>query len=260
MQKHGAAAKLFISIILAGFIGGQETAHAGTPIVLYQASDSTNNLVPDGSDGTANRPAGEMIGNTIVLGSTNAILTGATIKVGTTNTSNAPQNVTLNIYLNDGPTDAGGSGIQQPGTLIDSVTDSGVSLSSGVVPLNFSFPSLSAPQSFTFIISFSPGSGSSSYVGAMSDNSGPQTGSAANTLWYGNGTAGDWMTNSNWAISDGASKNYLDATFVEAIPEPRNDFGNAAAGLCALLAMQRVRRRIGRRRRCSFPSPLAGGR
>jgi hypothetical protein len=166
-----------------------------------------------------------MIGNTItIVGGSDTYLTGATVKIGTSDAGIAPQDVTLSLYMNNGAPDPGGSGLLQPGTLIGSETDTGISLSSGIVPVSFSFPSLLVPGTFTFVLSFSPGSTGSEYLGAMSDNSSPQIGSAVNTLWFGTGAPGVWTTNSTWAIADGATVNYLDATFVDddlaPVPEP----------------------------------------
>jgi hypothetical protein len=193
-------------------------------VTVYQASDSTNNLVPDAAGSMPNRPTGEMIGNTITLSETHCYLSAATVKVATNNESVAPQNVTLSLYQNDGTTDPGGSGLLQPGTLIGSATATQVSLSAGIVPVSFSFPSLLVPDTFTFVLSFTPSSTSPSFVGVMSDNSAPQIGGAFNTLWYGTGTSGSWTTNNTWAIADGAITNYLDATFLAndlaTVPEP----------------------------------------
>jgi len=209
-----------LSVVFALFICCTVTKTFGT-VVLYQASDSTNNFAPDGPDPTPNRPSGEMIGNTVaVLGPCS--ISGATVKVGTTDTGNVPQQVTMNLYLNDGPADPDGSGLLQPGTLIASATDTLVSLGTGIVPATFSFPSIVVSGTFTFVLSFSPGSSGSAYIGVMTDNSAPQAGSAQNTLWYGSGAAGGWATNNTWAIADGGVTNYLDATFVSAVPEPRS--------------------------------------
>src|SRR5450432_2876527 len=216
-------------------------------LTVYQDADSTNNFVPDADDGTPNRPAGEIIGNTITLAETHCSLTGATIKIATTDTATTPQDVTLSLYLNDGASDPGGSVLLQPGTLITSVTVSQVSLSSGVLTVDFSFPSLLVPDTFTFVLSFSPGgASSSSFVGAMSANSAPQIGSGFNTLWYGNGAIGNWTTNSSWALADGAAVNFLDATFLiadpTAVPEPPATFFLAMSGAIIWLKYKRFRR------------------
>ena len=50
----------------------------------------------------------------------------------------------------------------------------------------------------------------------------PLTGSALNTIWYGDGTAGNWTANDTWAINDGGATNYFDMRFFaqQSVPEP----------------------------------------
>ena len=50
----------------------------------------------------------------------------------------------------------------------------------------------------------------------------PLTGSALNTIWYGDGTPGNWQANDSWAINDGGTTNYFDMRFdaLQSVPEP----------------------------------------
>ena len=219
---------------------------AGASTVVYQASDSTNNFVPDADDGTPNRPVGDMMGNTITLAGTERYLASLTIRVATTDALAPDQTVAISIYQNDGGADIGGSGILQPDTLITSSTISDVSLASGVAAITFNFPSVQVPDTFTFIVDFSPGSAASILVGMMSNNSTAQIGTGIDRMWYGTGQAGGWLTDASWAVADGAVVNLVDAVVTAdadplvQVPEP-SPILMAFAGT---LIVQVVRRRI----------------
>ena len=66
----------------------------------------------------------------------------------------------------------------------------------------------------------------------------PLTGSAVNTIWYGDGTPGNWQANDTWAINDGGVTNYFDMRF-EAVPEPSSLFMAAIGAGLSLVARGR---------------------
>lgn len=211
-------------------------------VTVYENSDAGSNFVPDINDGTPGRPTGNLMGNTITLTATQSLLTSVTVKIATDNPNIADQNVTLSLYQNDGASDPGGSGLLQPGSLIDAITLFNVSMFDGIVPVTFTFPSLLVPETFTFIIGLTPGSaGVGSFAGVKTTAAAPQTGSAVNTLWFGTGTAGTWTSNNTWAIADGAVTNRIDAVFVaDPVPEPSIAFYLALGGGIILLRRQRL--------------------
>ena len=210
---------------------------AAASTVVYQASDSTNNYVPDSEDGTPSRPIGDMMGNTVSLSGTERYLTSFAIKVATSDLTIPDQTVSLSIYANDGAADPGGSGVLQPDTLIASSTISGVSFAqAGIVSVAFSFASVQVPNTFTFIVDFSPGSVSSKLVGLMSNNSSAQVGSAMNRMWYGTGQSGSWLSDAAWAISDGAALNTVDAIIL-ADAQPLIEVPETSPLLLAALGM-----------------------
>ena len=73
----------------------------------------------------------------------------------------------------------------------------------------------------------------------------PLTGSALNTIWYGDGTPGNWTANSTWAINDGGVTNYFDMRFyaLQSVPEP-SSLGLMAMGACGGIASAARRRRV----------------
>jgi hypothetical protein len=236
--------KAFATLAFAGTLA----VSASASTLVYQASDSTTNFIPETDDGTPGRPIGDQMGNTVTLAGSERFLTLATIKVGTNDVSIGNQTVTLKLFLNDGPADPGGSGLFQPGTLIGSATVSDVAfgVNGEIVPVTFSFPSVEVPNTFTFIVDFTPGSAPAKLLGLLSNHSSAQIGSSPNTLWYGTGAPGAWLTNSTWAIADGAAINVVDAVFeADAIgapaPEPTG-FCLALLGALALAGRRPARR------------------
>ena len=238
LLKKCAAAATFATLL-----AGSATAS----MVVYQASDSTINFIPDSDDGTPNRPTGDMMGNTVTLAGTERYLTSLTVRAATSDLTLPDQTVSLSLYLNDGAADSGGSGILQPNTLITSATLSDVSFAQagGVLSLTFSFPSVQVPETFTFIVDFSPGSVASKLVGLMSNNSTAQVGSSVNRMWYGTGQPGAWLSDANWAISDGAAFNLVDAVIMAdadpLIPVPEGS--PAILAFLGMVAVQSVRRK-----------------
>ena len=160
---------------------------------------------------------------------------------------------TLDLYKNDGPIDPN-SGLSEPGTLIAELTTqaSNVPLpGNGGYGVDWFFNPILVPDSLTAIVSSSystttPGQ----LMGPFAAVNPPLTGSALNTIWYGDGTPGNWQANNTWAINDGATTNYLDMRFdaqLSSVPEPSALVMMAlGAGGGLILA---VRRRVIRRPR-----------
>jgi hypothetical protein len=57
----------------------------------------------------------------------------------------------------------------------------------------------------------------------------PLTGSSLNTIWYADGTPGNWTANNVWAINDGAATNYLDMQSIRS-SQPITDENQVASG------------------------------
>ena len=193
--------------------------------VVYQATTPENNFVPFGEDGTPGRPVpGDQLGNTITLDGTNRSLDRITVDVACNNAGGVPDPAndtwTLDLYLNDGPDDPK-SGLQQPGTLIGSVSaDVAMPPFTFSIVFDFSGAGIVVPDTFTVVVSsthpvdtFFQGPG---LVGPLSSAAAPTVGSGPNTMWY-TSAANGWETNSTWATDDGATTNYGSVT-VEASP------------------------------------------
>jgi hypothetical protein len=227
--------------------------------IVYQSGPTENNFIPFGVDGTPGQPSpGDVIGTEIVLSGSiqGSTLTQIKADMGTNSSSGGItgeiDTYTLQLYLNNGPADPGGSGLLEPGTLFYQTTAT-ASNAGGVYTVTFNTP-VFVPQSFTLAISSShpidTWSTSAGLVGPLTTTSAPTIGSALDTLWYGSASSGAWETNSTWALADGASTNYLgleiDATSgLTAIPEPDSALlAFAGAGLCFAAKAWPIKKRL----------------
>jgi hypothetical protein len=216
--------KLFVIIIavFAAIAVGRPVARAD---IVWQDVAAENNYVPFGEDGTPGRPVpGDVLGTTITLDGTNRTLDRITVAVALNNAAMMPlpttDTWTVTLYLNDGPTDDK-SGLGQPGTAFASAsTDVAMPPFSQNVVFDFSGAGVVVPDSFTVAIGSSHSTDTffqpAGVPGPFSTTAAPTVGSGVNTLWYTDTDLG-WVTNSTWAIADGATTNYLNMT-VEASP------------------------------------------
>jgi hypothetical protein len=198
------------------------TALAARGDIIYDcnARDS-NDFVPFENDGTPNRPPGDHLGNQITFAGTAHDL----FHVQVVFASIGPKEVdtyTLDLYRNDGPTDPV-SGLAMPGTLIGEYKTQARNQplpGNGGYGVDWYFSPVTVPDSLTAVVSSSystttPGQ----FMGPFAAAHPPLVGSALNTIWYGDGTPGNWQANDTWAIIDGGVTNYLDMRF-ETVPEP----------------------------------------
>ncbi len=242
-KPHRAA--IWRKSFLAGIFSAAAFAlHCSAAVIVYEASDSTGNFIPDGPDTTPNRPTGSHIGNTVTLDGSDRLLTSLTIQIATSDISIPAQTVSVTLYENDGAADPGASGFLQPDTVIGTASVSGVTFDSNAsASVTFTFPMTQVPNTFTFILDFSPGSAAQILVGAKSNNSSAQTGVGLNTLWYGTGASGSWLTDSTWAIADGATNNLIDARFL-AVPEPSSTLLTTLGAFVFATGCRMARRRL----------------
>jgi hypothetical protein len=193
--------------------------------IIYNVTGlNSNDFIPFENDGTPNRPNGDHLGNQITFAGTDRYLTHVQVVFA----SIGPKEVdtyTLDLYKNDGPIDPN-SGLHEPGTLIAKFTTqaSNVPLpGNGGYGVDWSIQPTLVPDTLTAVVSSSystttPGQ----YMGPFAAVYPPLTGSALNTVWYGDGTPGNWTANSTWAINDGGVTNYFDMRFTaqSSVPEP----------------------------------------
>ncbi len=217
----GPALMTLILAAIASFTGNSSRADQ-----IYNANAAgSNDFVPFENDGTPNRPPGDHLGNQITFAGTDRYLTHVQFAFA----SIGPKEIdtyTLDLYKNDGPIDPS-SGLREPGTLIAELTTQASNIplpGNGGYGVDWYFQPILVPDTLTAIVSSSystitPGQ----YMGPFADVNPPLTGSALNTIWYGDGTPGNWQANDTWAINDGAVTNYLDMNFdaqASSVPEP----------------------------------------
>jgi hypothetical protein len=223
-------------------------------IIVYNTPDinQSGELVPNGQDGTANRPNGDQMGNTVILAGGPAILDKVNLVWGTYNFSGSSpaQNITLSLYQANGPADLTGPGTNgnQPGTLIATQTVNTTALETGVngagTTLTFNFGNIHVPGTLVAIAS-------SDLATVVNGNTNIQTGWIPSSdftptvgsnphgdqAWYGTSTPGSFSSNNTWAIVDGGGgptiSNNLMLTFFASVPEP----SGIALALVGLVAM-----------------------
>jgi PEP-CTERM motif len=184
----------------------------------------SGDFVPFENDGTPNRPFGDRLGNEITFAGTARYLNHVQVVFA----SIGPKEIdtyTLDLYKNDGPIDPT-SGLREPGTLIAELKTQGSNIplpGNGGYGVDWNFSPTLVPDSLTAIVSSSystttPGQFMGPFVAVIP----PLTGSSLNTMWYGDGTPGNWTADSNWAINDGGATNYIDMRFdaFGSVPEP----------------------------------------
>lgn len=189
----------------------------------------SSDFIPFENDVTPGRPSGDHLGNTITFAGTARYLT----HVQAVFASVGPKEVdtyTLSLYRNDGAIDPGGSGLHQPGTLIASYNTTALNQplpGNGAYGVDWNFAPLLVPGTLTAVLSSSystttPGQ----YMGPIAAALPPLTGSAINTAWFGDGSAGHWQSNNSWALADGGVTNYFDMRFdASAVPEVKGLVG-----------------------------------
>ena len=184
----------------------------------------SDDFIPFENDGTPNRPNGDHLGNQITFAETARYLDHVQVVFASIGPSEV-DTYTLGLYKNDGPIDPV-SGLHEPGTLIAQLTTqaSNVPLpGNGGYGVDWNFKPILVPDTLTAVVSSSystttPGQ----LMGPIAAVIPPLTGSALNTVWYGDGTPGNWQANSTWAINDGGATNYFDMRFdaLQSVPEP----------------------------------------
>src|SRR3954471_9588474 len=190
--------------------------------IIYDVTGlNSNDFVPFEDDGTPDRPPGDHMGNQVTFAGTDRAL----FHVQAVFASIGPKEIdtyTLDLYRNDGAIDPG-SGLQMPGTLIGEFkTDASNQPlpGNGGYGVDWYFKPIVVPDTLIAVISSSystttPGQ----LMGPFAAVYPPLTGTALNTIWYGDGTPGNWQANDTWAINDGGITNFFDMRF-EAVPEP----------------------------------------
>ena len=197
---------------------------ARADLVYDVSAAGSSDFIPMEEDGTPNRPYGSHLGNEITFDGTARYLTHAQAVLSRSGPVDVA-NYTIDLYQVDGTVDPS-SGLTRPGTLLGSYT---TAASNGFIPgtaafvVDWDFAPILVPDTIIAVLSsnydaLAPGS----LVGAYAALTPPVTGSALNTIWYGDGSPGSWTANSTWAIDDGGATNYMDMRFtaVRSVPEP----------------------------------------
>jgi hypothetical protein len=212
-------------------------------LIYNVTGQDSNDFIPFENDGTPNRPPGDHLGNEITFGGTFRLLGHVQVVFA----SIGPKEVdtyTLDLYRNDGPIDPG-SGLAMPGTLIAHLTTTALNQplpGNGAYGVDWYFSPILVPDTLTAVVSSSystitPGQ----YMGPIAAVHSPLIGSGLNTVWFGDGTPGNWQANSTWAIADGGVTNLFDMRF-EAVPEPPSMYLALIAAGAMPFALWRKRR------------------
>lgn len=233
---------------LVGLIQALWTTARADSIYNVTAAGS-NDFVPFENDGTPNRPFGNQMGNEITFAGTVRYLDHVQVVFA----SIGPKEVdtyTLDLYRNDGPIDSN-SGLREPGTLIAEFKTQALNVplpGNGAYGVDWNFSPTLVPDSLTAIVSSSystttPGQLMGPFVAVNP----PLVGGALNTMWYGDGTPGNWTADSAWAIDDGGVTNFIDMRFdaLQSVPEPSSlallSLGSACGFVFALKRRRRER-------------------
>ena len=239
-----------MALALAANLAVSDSAAVGGTIYNITAAGS-NDFVPFENDGTPNRPLGSRMGNQITFAGTARYLDHVQVVF----VSIGPKEVdtyTLDLYKNDGSIDPT-SGLARPGTLIAEFTTQASNIplpGNGGYGVDWNFSPTLVPDSLTAIVSSSystttPGQ----FMGPFVAVTQPLTGSALNTMWYGDGTPGNWTANSTWALDDGGVTNFIDMRFdaLQSVPEPGSLALMSIGMLGGALVVLARRKAIGRR-------------
>jgi PEP-CTERM motif len=234
------------SIVLLMLISGSLPPALQAGLIYNVTAQDSNDFVPFENDGTPNRPPGDHLGNQITFGGTGRDLFHVQVVFASIGPVEL-DSYTLDLYKNDGPTDPS-SGLAMPGTLIAEFKTQALNQplpGNGGYGVDWYFSPILVPDTLTAVVSSSystttPGQ----YMGPFATVHPPLVGSGLNTIWYGDGTPGNWQANDTWAINDGAVTNLFDMRF-ETVPEPSSlCLAMAGAGM-VLLTRRAIRHRQG---------------
>jgi hypothetical protein len=251
--RAGAGARFTVTVFALCLTLLGTSARAEGDLIYNVTGLDSGDFIPFENDGTPNRPNGDHLGNQITFAVTARYLDHVQVVFASIGPIEL-DTYTLDLYKNDGVIDPT-SGLHRPGTLIAELTTEALNQplpGNGGYGVDWNFKPILVPDTLTAVVSSSystttPGQ----FMGPFAAVFPPLTGSALNTVWYGDGTPGNWQANNTWAINDGGTTNYFDMRFnaVQSVPEPSSlclmTLG-ASGGL--VLALRRRSRRSGRRR------------
>jgi hypothetical protein len=219
------------ALVLAVAVSTDHRSASADNIYNVTAQDSAD-FVPFGYDSTPNRPYGNEMGNQITFAGSARYLDHVQVVFGSIGPAEY-DTYTLDLYKNDGALDVA-TGLRAPGTLIAELTTQAWNVplpGNGGYGVDWYFGPILVPDTLTAVVSSSYSTTTpNQFMGPFAAVYPPLTGSAVNTIWYGDGTPGNWTDNNTWAINDGGATNFFDMRFdaVHSVPEPTS--------LCLLLA------------------------
>jgi hypothetical protein len=242
----GARVGLAISVLTLALAMLDDRSAAKADNIYNVTGLDSGDFVPFENDGTPNRPYGNELGNQITFAGSARYLDHVQVVFASIGPKEF-DTYTLELYKNDGPLDPA-SGLYAPGTRIAALTTQAWNIplpGNGGYGVDWYFSPILVPDTLTAVVSSTystttPGQ----YMGPFAAVYPPLTGSAVNTIWYGDGTPNNWTDNSTWAINDGGVTNYFDMRFdaAQSIPEPSSFCLLApGAGACLLLTIRRQR-------------------